>query len=114
MDSGVATRPIEDCDAYRERLSGFVFRSGLVRDARFRTYWSEYHRVMGRKGVSPDEAKNVVRSRGTAVAALALIRCARTVAESASNSMPESRRRRTVSVEKAPELIRPARVAELA
>ncbi len=144
MDSGVATRPIEDFDAYRERLSGFVFRSGLVmkpvferaraapkrvvygegeerrvlqavqqvaaqrlarpilvgrpevilsrieslglnlaperdfdlvnilRDARFRTYWREYHRVMGRKGVSPDEAKSVVRSRGTAVAALAL------------------------------------------
>ena len=40
MDSGVATRPIEDCDAYRERPSGFVLRSGLVRDARFRTYWA--------------------------------------------------------------------------
>ena len=144
MDSGVATRPIDDFDAYRERLTGFVFRSGLVmkplferarsarkriiygegeerrvlqavqqvvaqglarpilvgrpkvilsrieslgldlvperdfdlvnilHDARFRTYWSEYHRVMGRSGVSPDEAKNVVRSRGTAVAALAI------------------------------------------
>ena len=144
MDSGVATRPVEDFDAYRERLSGFVFRSGLVmkpvferaraapkrivygegeerrvlqavrqvvdqglarpilvgrpevilsridslglnlaperdfdlvnlhRDERFPTYWGEYHRVMGRKGVSPDEAKSVVRSRATAVAALAL------------------------------------------
>jgi malate dehydrogenase (oxaloacetate-decarboxylating)(NADP+) len=30
MDSGVATRPIEDFAAYRERLSRFVFRSGLV------------------------------------------------------------------------------------
>ena len=119
MSSGVATRPIDDFDAYRERLTGFVFRSGLVMkplferarsapkrviygegeerrvlqavhqvvaqglarpilvgrprvilsrieslgldlvperdfdlvnildDARFRTYWSEYHRVMG-------------------------------------------------------------------
>ncbi|MDD9983131.1 MAG: phosphate acyltransferase, partial [Gammaproteobacteria bacterium] len=144
MSSGVATRPIDDFDAYRERLTGFVFRSGLVMkplferarsapkrviygegeerrvlqavqqavaqglarpilvgrpkvilsrieslgldlepgrdfdlvnildDARFRTYWSEYHRVMGRSGVSPDEAKHVVRSRGTAVAALAM------------------------------------------
>ena len=144
MSSGVATRPIDDFDAYRERLTGFVFRSGLVmkplferarsagkriiygegeerrvlqavqqvvaqglawpilvgrpevilsrieslgldlvpgrdfdlvnilQDARFRTYWSEYHRVMGRRGVSPDEAKSVVRSRGTAVAALAM------------------------------------------
>ena len=30
MDSGVATRPIEDFDAYREKLSGFVFRSGML------------------------------------------------------------------------------------
>src|SRR6202140_1083586 len=30
MESGVATRPIADFAAYRERLSQFVFRSGLV------------------------------------------------------------------------------------
>ena len=30
MDSGVATRPIQDFDAYREQLSQFVFKSGLV------------------------------------------------------------------------------------
>jgi malate dehydrogenase (oxaloacetate-decarboxylating)(NADP+) len=30
MESGVATRPIQDFDAYREKLSRFVFRSGLV------------------------------------------------------------------------------------
>ncbi len=30
MDSGVATRPIADFGAYRERLNQFVFRSGLV------------------------------------------------------------------------------------
>ncbi len=30
MDSGVATRPITDFDAYREKLSRFVFRSGQV------------------------------------------------------------------------------------
>jgi len=30
MDSGVATRPITDFDAYTERLSRFAFRSGLV------------------------------------------------------------------------------------
>ncbi len=28
MDSGVATRPIEDIDAYRQRLARFVYRSG--------------------------------------------------------------------------------------
>jgi malate dehydrogenase (oxaloacetate-decarboxylating)(NADP+) len=30
MESGVATRPIADFDAYRDKLSGFVFRSGFV------------------------------------------------------------------------------------
>jgi malate dehydrogenase (oxaloacetate-decarboxylating)(NADP+) len=30
MDSGVATRPIADFDAYRQQLSQFVFKSGLV------------------------------------------------------------------------------------
>src|SRR5690606_18380217 len=30
MDSGVATRPIEDMEAYLDRLNRFVFRSGLV------------------------------------------------------------------------------------
>jgi malate dehydrogenase (oxaloacetate-decarboxylating)(NADP+) len=30
MDSGVATRPIVDFDAYRQQLSQFVFKSGLI------------------------------------------------------------------------------------
>jgi len=30
MDSGAATRPIEDMDAYLDRLNRFVFRTGLV------------------------------------------------------------------------------------
>jgi malate dehydrogenase (oxaloacetate-decarboxylating)(NADP+) len=30
MDSGVATRPIADFDAYRQRLNEFVFKSGLA------------------------------------------------------------------------------------
>ena len=30
MESGVATRPIADFDAYRERLNRFVFRSGFI------------------------------------------------------------------------------------
>jgi malate dehydrogenase (oxaloacetate-decarboxylating)(NADP+) len=30
MDSGVATRPIKDFDAYKQKLSGFVYRSGFV------------------------------------------------------------------------------------
>jgi malate dehydrogenase (oxaloacetate-decarboxylating)(NADP+) len=30
MESGVATRPIADLEAYRQRLTGFVYRSGFV------------------------------------------------------------------------------------
>ena len=30
MDSGVATRPIADFDAYREKLTQFVYHSGLL------------------------------------------------------------------------------------
>jgi malate dehydrogenase (oxaloacetate-decarboxylating)(NADP+) len=142
MESGVATRPIEDFDAYHQKLTTFVFRSGLVmkpifdtarriparlvyaegeerrvlqavqqviddklahpvlvgrrnviemrikqlglrmrpdedfelvnihKDKRFREYWSEYHELAGRRGTSPEEAKNVIRTQATAVAAL--------------------------------------------
>jgi len=142
MESGVATRPIEDFDAYHQKLTAFVFRSGLVmkpifdaarriparlvyaegeerrvlqaaqqviddklahpilvgrrnviemrikqlglrmrpdedfelvnihKDKRFREYWSEYHELAGRRGTSPEEAKNVIRTQATAVAAL--------------------------------------------
>jgi len=144
MDSGIATRPIKDFDAYNERLSQFVFRSGFVmkpifeqakvlhkrlvlaegeghrvlqatqqivddgvaspiligrpdvidnriqqlglriepgkdfeivnpqQDDRFRKYWHEYHKIMGRQGVSPEEAKTVVQSSNTAIASLML------------------------------------------
>ena len=140
--SGVATRPIEDFDAYAQHLTQFVFRSGIAMkpvfglarkrprrlvyaegeerrvlqaaqqvidqriarpilvgrrdvilaridalglrmeperdvelvnildDPRFREYWSEYHRIMGRDGVSPELAKEMVRSQPTVVAAL--------------------------------------------
>lgn len=142
MDSGVATRPLEDLGAYRRSLSQFVFRSSGVMepifekakeqprrlvyaegeerrvlqaaqqvideglafpiligrpdvveyrlkefglrmragedfelvnplsDPRFREYWAEYHEIMGRKGVSPDAARTVVRTQNTVIAAL--------------------------------------------
>jgi malate dehydrogenase (oxaloacetate-decarboxylating)(NADP+) len=142
MVSGVATRPIEDFDQYRERLSQFVFRSGLLMkplfdgareapkrvvyaegedervlraiqivideglaqptiigrrivveqrierlglrirldedlelvdpqdDPRYRDYWTLYHELMARRGVSPDEAREVVRTSPTVIAAL--------------------------------------------
>jgi malate dehydrogenase (oxaloacetate-decarboxylating)(NADP+) len=146
MESGVATRPIADFTAYRERLSQFVFRSGLVMrpvfqrarsapkrlvyaegedervlraaqqvfdegiakpilvgrrevverrlkhlnlrirvdaditlvdpedDPRYPAYWKLYHEIMERRGISPDFAKTLVRTRNTVIAALMLRR----------------------------------------
>ncbi len=144
MASGVATRPIADFDAYRQRLSQFAFRSGLAMkpvferarqapqrvvyaegeeervlravqvvvdeglarpilvgrprviksrlralglrlqpdthfelcdpedDPRYKDYWTSYHALMGRRGVSPDVARTVVRTSTTVIAALML------------------------------------------
>ncbi len=142
MDSGVATRPLDNIEEYRARLSEFVYQSGLLMrpvfdaaradpkrvvfaegedervlramqtiindglaipiligrpevvkmrleriglnlrpghdfelvnphsDPRFREYWSLYHQIMQRKGVTPEIAKATVRTRPTVIAAL--------------------------------------------
>ncbi len=144
MDSGVATRPIEDFKAYRQRLSAFVFRTGSLmkpvfdsakrnprrlvyaegesrrvlratqvvvdeglaepiligrraiiearlaelalriepevhfeivdpnHNPRYEDHWREYHRVMERRGITPEAAQRLMRSRTTALAALML------------------------------------------
>jgi malate dehydrogenase (oxaloacetate-decarboxylating)(NADP+) len=142
MDSGIATRPIEDMPAYRSSLDAFVFRSGLLmkpvfdaakrnpkrvvyaegeeavvlravqsvvdnglaypilvgrpaviqhriekfglrirrgqdfeivnpeQDPRYWDYWTTYHAIMERQGISPDTAKAIVRTRTSVIAAL--------------------------------------------
>jgi malate dehydrogenase (oxaloacetate-decarboxylating)(NADP+) len=142
MASGVATRPITDFAAYRQRLTQFVFRSGLAmkpifdrarldpkrvvyaegedervlravqqalddglarpiiiarrdvarrrieklklrfrldeevelvdpqNDPRFNQYAASYHELMERKGISPDYARYLVRTRNAVIAAL--------------------------------------------
>ena len=142
MESGVATRPIEDFTAYRRRLSEYVFQSGLLMkpiferasqnpqrvvygdgederilqgvqqvvddglarpiiigrrrvvamrlerlglrlrvdkdfelvdpedDPRYREYWQLYHSIMERRGITPDRARQIVRTRNTVIAAL--------------------------------------------
>ncbi|MCP1675561.1 malate dehydrogenase (oxaloacetate-decarboxylating)(NADP+) [Natronocella acetinitrilica] len=142
MESGVATRPMEDFQLYRQGLLQFVYKSGLLmkplferarqspkrlayaegedrrvlqaaqqaadeglahpilvgrpaviearlgelglrlrdgqdmtivdvdNDPRFRDYWTEYQQIMGRKGVSPEDAKALVRTNTTAIASL--------------------------------------------
>jgi malate dehydrogenase (oxaloacetate-decarboxylating)(NADP+) len=142
MESGVATRPITDWDGYRETLSQFVFRSGLMmkpifdrarhdpqrivyaegedervlravqtviderivrpiligrravvekrierlglrlkigetvelcdpeNDPRYHEYWTHYHRLTERKGITPDDARTIVRTRNTVIGSL--------------------------------------------
>jgi malate dehydrogenase (oxaloacetate-decarboxylating)(NADP+) len=142
MDSGVASRPIADLDAYRESLSRFVYHSGLIMkpifaaaklaprriayaegedervlravqvvvdeglarpiligrpqvidqrlerlglrvrtgreievinpefDPRYRDYWTSYHRLTERRGVSPEYARLEMRRRLTLIGAM--------------------------------------------
>ena len=144
MDSGVATRPITDFDAYRERLSQFVYHSGLIMkpvfagaklapkrvayaegeeervlravqvvvdegmakpiligrpdviaariekfglrltagkdfelvnvnsDPRYRAYWQTYYQLMGRNGISPEDAKEAVLRKPSLIGTLLL------------------------------------------
>ncbi|MET0540812.1 MAG: NADP-dependent malic enzyme, partial [Variovorax sp.] len=141
--SGVAARPIEDLEAYRQHLTRFVYQTGMFmrpvftaaklatakrvayaegeddrvlraaqlavdeglarpiligrpaviearikkaglhlrtgidadvvdpeNDSRFRTYWEAYHKLMGRRGISPEASKAMVRRSNTTIAAL--------------------------------------------
>jgi malate dehydrogenase (oxaloacetate-decarboxylating)(NADP+) len=142
MESGVATRPIEDIDEYKARLDGSVFKSALLmrpvfeaartasrrivfaegedervlraaqailedtteqpiligrpeviearaerasltikpgrdvqivnpeNDPRYRDYWSSYHEIMSRRGVTPDLARAIMRTNTTAIGAV--------------------------------------------
>jgi len=57
MESGVATRPIADFEAYKEKLTGFVFRSGFVMrpvfDAAKRAHASGTKRLVFAEGEHP-------------------------------------------------------------
>lgn len=142
MDSGVATRPIADMDAYKEKLGQFIYRTGLIMkpvydrarsdpkrvvyaegeeetvlravqsvidyklafpiligrpdvidmriqrlglrmrqgvdfeltnindDPRFNDYWQQYHAMTERRGVTPDAAKALMRTRTALIAAM--------------------------------------------
>src|SRR5690606_26932054 len=146
MDSGVATRPIADLDAYRHSLERFVYRTGFVmrptferarrrpmrliyaegedervlraaqivldeklaspiligrravvenrikrlglrlrigenielidpeRDDRYTEYWTGYLALMKRKGIAPDDARTIIRTNTTVIAAMAVHR----------------------------------------
>ena len=149
-ESGVATRPIADLEAYRQQLTRFVYQTGMVMrpvfaaaraasaqkparvvyaegedervlravqvvrdeglafpilvgrpaviamrieraglrlkpgvdfelcdpedDPRFRSYWEQYHHLMGREGVSIEASKTMVRRSNTLISSLMLKR----------------------------------------
>jgi len=61
----------------RKKKLGLRFRLGREvelcdpgDDPRYNQYWQLYHKLMGRKGVSPDYARTVVRTDTTVIAAL--------------------------------------------
>ena len=58
MESGVATRPIEDFAAYRERLGEFVFRTGLLMRPVFESARQEPKRLVFAEG----EDRRVLRA----------------------------------------------------
>ncbi len=58
MDSGVATRPLVDADAYRERLSNFVFRTGWAMKPVFARAKAAPRRVLYTEG----EEETVLRA----------------------------------------------------
>jgi len=39
-------------------------------DPRFRNYWESYHKVMGRRGITPEASKSMVRRSNTTIASL--------------------------------------------
>jgi malate dehydrogenase (oxaloacetate-decarboxylating)(NADP+) len=84
VDNGMA-QPIligrpEVVEARLEKL-GLRLRPGLdfelvnpQSDPRFWDYWTTYHNIMGRNGVSPDTAKTIVRTRNSVIGALMVYR----------------------------------------
>ncbi|KPU84851.1 malate dehydrogenase [Marinosulfonomonas sp. PRT-SC04] len=62
---------------YRCREAGLQMTAGkdyeLVNpqdDPRYRDYWSSYHKIMARRGVTPDLAKAIMRTNTTAIGAI--------------------------------------------
>ena len=141
-ETGVATKPVTDLEAYKEKLDSSVFKSALIMrpvfeaartatrrivfaegedervlraaramldettdkpiligrpevveyrckeaglqmeagkdfelvnpqdDPRYRDYWSSYHKIMARRGITPDLAKAIMRTNTTAIGAI--------------------------------------------
>jgi malate dehydrogenase (oxaloacetate-decarboxylating)(NADP+) len=63
MDSGVATRPIEDMDAYREKLGQFIYRTSLLMKPVYERARADLKRVVYAEG----EEETVLRAVQTVI-----------------------------------------------
>ena len=61
MESGVATRPIDDLEAYRERLNQFVYQSGFVMKPVFTAAKQAPRRIVYAEG---EEERDAARGAG--------------------------------------------------
>ena len=68
MESGVATRPIEDFDAYREKLNRFVFRSGILMKPVFERAKAHNQRLIYSEGESGKVLQAIQRVRAEGLA----------------------------------------------
>ncbi|MEM7025677.1 MAG: NADP-dependent malic enzyme, partial [Pseudomonadota bacterium] len=68
MDSGVATRPIPDLPAYKEKLSRFVFRSGMLMKPVFDKAMADPKRVLFGEGLSERVLQAAQQSVDAAIA----------------------------------------------
>ncbi len=67
METGVATRPITDFDAYRQKLSGFVYRSGFVMKPIFEAARREHARERKRIVFAEGEHPYVLQAAGQVI-----------------------------------------------
>ena len=63
MDSGIAARPIEDMDAYREKLGQFIYRTSLLMKPVYERARADLKRVVYAEG----EEENVLRAVQTVI-----------------------------------------------
>ncbi|WP_424934175.1 NADP-dependent malic enzyme [Amaricoccus macauensis] len=79
MDTGVATRPIEDMDAYREKLQSFVYRSGMLMKPVFEHAQKDPRRVAFAEGDSSRVLHTAMRAARDGIAKPVLIGNAETI-----------------------------------
>ncbi|HQF30544.1 MAG TPA: NADP-dependent malic enzyme [Hyphomicrobiales bacterium] len=80
MESGVATRPMDDLEAYREKLERFVFRTGMLMKPLFTLARRDPKRIVFAEGENPRVLRAVQTALDEGIALPILIGRARVIA----------------------------------